>query len=78
MTQEFFFAEVSETVSLPVDARQGIFDARGKMVLPFKDVGADQSTLFDSDDLGHALRDLTGSPYGSVPRLTRRTLTSPR
>jgi hypothetical protein len=63
MTQELFFTEVSEAVSLPQDARQGIFDARGKMVLAFKDVGADKSTLFDSDDLGHALRDLKGSPY---------------
>jgi hypothetical protein len=39
MTPELFFTEVSEAVSLPQDARQGIFDARGKMVLAFKTLG---------------------------------------
>jgi hypothetical protein len=64
MKQEYAFVEAAlEVVHLPEDAKSGIFDARGKLVLPVKEDRKDKSVLFANEDLSSALRDLKGSPY---------------
>jgi hypothetical protein len=60
--QTYLF-ETTATVMLPEGSASGLFDERGKLVLPIKDDRKDKSLLFDSNELGSALRDLKDSPY---------------
>ena len=57
MKQEYAFVEAaSEVVHLPEDAKSGIFDARGKLVLPVKEDRKDKSILFANEDLSSSAR----------------------
>src|SRR5689334_470488 len=55
--------ETEATVQLPEGTESGLFDQRGKLVLPIKDNRRDKSSFFEANDLSSALRDLRGSPY---------------
>jgi hypothetical protein len=62
-TEQAYKFETEATVHLPQGSESGLFDARGKLVLPIKDNRKDKSTLFEANEMSSALRDLEGSPY---------------